>query len=166
MHTTARFARIVAAAAVLATAACEQKLPEHGTLIQNPEPAPALHLTDTAGRPWDLAALHGQLTFVYFGYTHCPDACPTTLTDWARARALLGPSGSAIHFVFVSVDPARDTPEIAAHYAHQFDSTFTGDYGVAHPAGVYFIDKTGLMKFVFAPGSKPAELASDLKLLM
>lgn len=196
MNTTARFTRIVAAAAVLATVACEQKLPEHGTLIQNPEPAPALHVTDAAGRPWDLAAQHGQLTFVYFGYTHCPDACPTTLTDWARARALLGPSGSAIHFVFVSVDPARDTPEIAAHYAHQFDSTFTGlvasaaeldsiktawsfavvhedmpgmkpgDYGVAHPAGVYFIDKTGLMKFVFAPGSKPAELASDLKLLM
>ena len=92
-------------------------------------------------------------------------------------------------------DPPR-VREIAAHYAHQFDSTFTGlvasavqldsiktawsfavehedmpgmkpeDYGVAHPAGVYFIDRAGLMRFVFAPGSKPAELASDLKLLM
>jgi protein SCO1/2 len=196
MNTTARFTRIVAAAAVLATAACDQKPPEHGMLIQNPEAAPALHLTDASGRPWDLAAQHGQLTFVYFGYTHCPDACPTTLTDWARARALLGSKGSAVHMVFVSVDPARDTPEIAARYAHQFDSTFAGlvasgaqldsiktawsfaveheempgmkpdEYGVDHPAGVYFVDGDGRMKFVFAPGSKPAEIASDLKRLM
>ena len=185
-----------AVAATVAVAACTGKPPEHGTLIENPEAAPALHLTDVAGHPFDLAAQHGLKTFVYFGYTHCPDACPTTLTDWARARALLGSKGAAVHFVFVSVDPARDTPEIAAHYARQFDSTFTGlvasgaqldsikaawnfaveredmpgmkpdQYGVAHPAGVYFVDGDGRMPFVFAPGSKPEEIASDLKRLM
>lgn len=183
------------ATAVVVTA-CAGKPPEHGTLIQDPEPAPVLHLTDAGGRPFDLAAQHGRLTFVYFGYTHCPDACPTTLTDWARARALLGPKGAGVHVVFVSVDPARDTPELAAHYARQFDSTFTGlvasaaqldsiktawsfavereempgmkpdEYGVAHPAGVYFVDGDGRMKFVFAPGSKPEEIASDLKRLL
>ena len=193
----APFVRVFVALVAATTVACgAAKPPEHGTLIQNPDPAPALHLTDVSGQPFDLSAQHGRLTFVYFGYTHCPDACPTTLTDWARARALLGSKGAGVHFVFVSVDPARDTPEIAAHYARQFDSTFTGlvasaaqldsikaawnfaveheempgmkpgEYGVAHPAGVYFVDGDGRMKFVFAPGSKPEEIASDLKRLM
>jgi protein SCO1/2 len=185
-----------AAAAVVTLLACRGKPPEHGTLIDDPQPAPVLRLADEQGRPFDLAAQHGQLTFVYFGYTHCPDACPTTLADWARARALLGPIGSRVHLVFVSVDPGRDTPQVARSYARQFDSTFTGfvasaaqlesikaawgfaverdempgmkmgEYGVSHPAGVYFVDGDGRMKFVFAPGSKPAELASDLKRLM
>jgi protein SCO1/2 len=195
MAASAWFARTLTAAAV-AIIACGGKPPEHGTLIEKPEPAPALHLTDAAGHSFDLAAQRGHLTFVYFGYTHCPDACPTTLTDWARARALLGAKGANVHLVFVSVDPERDTPAIAAHYAMQFDSTFTGlvasgaqldsiktawsfavqheempgmkpeDYGVDHPAGVYFVDGDGRLAFVFAPGSKPEEIASDLKRLM
>ena len=187
----------VVAVAAIATFGCSSKPPEHGTLIDSPQAAPLLHLTDAAGRPFDLAAQQGKRTFLYFGYTHCPDACPTTLTDWARAKALLGAQGSAIQFVFVSVDPERDTPQISAAYARQFDSGFIGltaaagaqldsvktswsfaverdempgmkmgEYGVSHPAGVYFIDRDGKFKFVFAPGSKPEELASDLKRLM
>jgi protein SCO1/2 len=196
MNTPRTVLRAFAIAAAVAVTACTAKPPEHGTYIQDPELAPALRLTDAAGHAFDLAAQHGRLTFVYFGYTHCPDACPTTLTDWARAKALLGSKGAGVHMVFVSVDPARDTPEIAAHYARQFDSTFTGlvasaaqldsiktawsfavereempgmkpdAYGVGHPAGVYFVDGDGRMKFVFAPGSKPEEIASDLKRLM
>jgi protein SCO1/2 len=196
MITSRAFRRGLVTAAAVAATACAGKPPEHGTYIQDPEPAPALRLTDGAGHPFDLAAQHGRLTFVYFGYTHCPDACPTTLTDWARAKALLGAKGARVHMVFVSVDPARDTPEIAAHYARQFDTTFTGlvasgaqldsiktawgfavereempgmkpdEYGVGHPAGVYFVDGDGRMKFVFAPGSKPEEIASDLKRLL
>jgi protein SCO1/2 len=145
---------------------------------------------------FDLGARRGGLTFVYFGYTHCPDVCPTTLSDWARARASLGSNGAAVNFVFVSVDPERDTPATVQAYAHQFDSTFVGlvasapqldtiktawgfaveredmpgmkpgEYGVGHPSGVYFIDRDGRMKFVFAPGTKPAELASDMKRLL
>lgn len=187
---------LTAAAAVVLILACRAKPPEHGTLIDDPLPAPALHLADAQGRAFDLAAQHGQLMFVYFGYTHCPDACPTTLTDWARARALLGGSAAKVHFIFVSVDPERDTPEIAQNYARQFDSTFVGlvatpaqvesiksgwsfaveheempgmkmgDYGVSHPAGVYSVDGEDRLRFVFAPGSKPAEIASDLKRLM
>ena len=187
----------VVAVAAFATFGCSSKPPEHGTLIDGPQAAPLLHLTDAAGRPFDLAAQQGKRTFLYFGYTHCPDACPTTLTDWARAKSLLGAQGSAIQFVFVSVDPERDTPQISAAYARQFDSAFIGltaaagaqldsvktswsfaverdempgmkmgEYGVSHPAGVYFIDRDGKFKFVFAPGSKPEELASDLKRLM
>jgi protein SCO1/2 len=197
MMTPPRFVRtLTACAALLIAAACRGKPPEHGTLIEDAQPAPPLHLTDAEGRAFDLAAQRGKLTFVYFGYTHCPDACPTTLTDWARARKLLGDKAQAVHFVFVSVDPERDTPEIAQRYARQFDSTFTGlvattaqlesvknvwgfaverdempgmkmgEYGVSHPAGVYFVDGDGKLKFVFAPGSKPDEIASDLKRLL
>lgn len=197
MMTPARFVRLfTAGAAVLAVLGCAQKPPEHGTIIGDPQPAPPLHLADASGRAFDLAAQRGQPAFVYFGYTHCPDACPTTLTDWARAKALLGASGSRVRFLFVSVDPDRDTPEIAERYARQFDPAFVGlvvpaaqldgiktawgfavdheempgmkpdDYGVSHPAGVFFVDSDGKMKFVFAPGSKPEEIASDLKRLM
>jgi protein SCO1/2 len=197
MMMPARFVRTLSAvAAFLVAGACTGKPPEHGTLIEDAQPAPPLHLTDAQGRAFDLAAQHGKLTFVYFGYTHCPDACPTTLTDWARAKALLGSKASVVNFVFVSVDPERDTPELTAKYARQFDSTFTGlaasaaqletiktvwgfaverdempgmkmgEYGVSHPAGVYFVDGDGKLKFVFAPGSKPDEIASDLKRLL
>jgi protein SCO1/2 len=197
MMTPARVVRtLMAGAAVVTIVACGGKPPEHGTIIDDPQPAPALHLSDGQGRPFDLAAQHGLLTFVYFGYTHCPDACPTTLTDWARARVLLGSKAARVHFVFVSVDPDRDAPDVVRRYAMQFDSTFTGlvattaqvdtikaawgfaverdempgmkadEYGVSHPGGVYFVDGDGRLKFVFAPGSKPAEIASDLKRLM
>jgi protein SCO1/2 len=185
-----------ALAAATLFAACAGKPPEHGTLIDPPQPAPPLHLSFVDGTEFDLAAQHLRLTFVYFGYTHCPDVCPTTLTDWARARALLGGSAAKVHFIFVSVDPARDTPEIAQRYAKQFDSTFVGlvatpaqieriskdwgfaveheempgmkmgEYGVSHPAGVYFVDGENRWRFVFAPETKPAEIASDLKRLM
>jgi len=183
-------------AAVLAAVACGGEPPEHGFAIDPPRPAPALRLADAQGRAFDLAAQHGKLTFVFFGYTHCPDACPTTLTDWARAKALLGPMGSRVQFVFVSVDPDRDTPQVAQNYARQFDPAFTGlvapaaqldsikaawrfsvereempgmkmgEYGVSHPASVFFVDGDGRMRFVFAPGSKPEEIASDLRRLM
>jgi len=187
---------LVAGTAAVLSLACRAKPPEHGMLIVDPQAAPALRLADAQGRPFDLSAQHGRLTFVFFGYTHCPDACPTTLTDWARARALLGPKGEAVHFVFVSVDPGRDSPAEAQRYARQFDPAFTGlaasaaevdsikaawnfaverddmpgmkagEYGVTHPAGVFFIDGDGRMKFVFAPGTTPADLASDLRRLL
>lgn len=197
MMTPAHLLRTFAVTAVAVTAlACRGAPPEHGTPIDDPQPAPALHLTDAQGQAFDLGAQRGQMTFVYFGYSHCPDVCPTTLADWARARALLGPNGATMRFVFVSVDPGRDTPQVAQAYARQFDPAFVGlvaagaqldsikaawnfaverdempgmkmgEYGVSHPAGVYFIDRDGRMKFVFAPGTKPEELASDVKRLM
>ena len=185
-----------AAAAVMLFAACRAEPPEHGILMDPPRPAPALHLSYADGREFDLVAQHLQLTFVYFGYTHCPDACPATLTDWARARAMLGASARKVHFVFVSVDPERDAPEAVQRYARQFDSTFVGlvatpaqvesitrawgfavereqmpgmkmgEYGVSHPAGVYFVDGEDQLRFIFSPGTKSADVASDLKRLM
>jgi protein SCO1 len=191
-----RLCTLAIAAAAFTALGCRREPPQHGMLIVDPQPAPALRLADAQGRAFDLGARKGDITFVYFGYTHCPDVCPTTLGDWARARASLGPKGAAMNFVFVSVDPERDTPAIVQAYAHQFDSSFVGlvasvaqldtikaawgfaveredmpgmkpgEYGVGHPAGVYFIDRDGRMKFIFAPGTKSAELASDMKRLL
>jgi|SRR5579862_2865230 len=175
-------------------AACERKAPQHGMVVTDAQPAPALALRDADGRAFDVAAERGHTVLLYFGYTHCPDVCPATLADFARAHRMLGRDGNRMHFVFVSVDPERDTPAVAASYARQFDSTFTGlaasaadveaikaawgfavakeempgmaGYGVSHPAGVFVIDRDGKLRFVFAPGTTAEDLAADLKLLL
>lgn len=184
----------VLGAAAVAAAACGEQAPLHGTSIPDPRAAPALLLHDSRGQPFDLAAQRGRAVLVYFGYTHCPDVCPATLADFARARRILALKDDRMRFVFVSVDPERDTPAATESYAWQFDSTFIGlaptaaqldtikaawgfavekeavpgtaAYGVTHPAGVFFVDRAGNVRFVFAPGTKSEELAADLKRLL
>lgn len=162
--------------------------------IPDPQTAPALLIHDSRGQAFDLAAERGKAVLVFFGYTHCPDVCPTTLADFARARRILGVKSDRMRFVFVSVDPERDTPAATESYAWQFDSTFVGlaptvaeldtiksawgfavtkeempgmaGYGVSHPAGLFFIDRSGNVRFVFAPGTKGEALAADLKRLL
>lgn len=120
------------AVAALALGACDAIASAthtwHGTLLEPPRPAPALALPSAAGRV-DLAAERGAVTLVFFGYTRCPDVCPTTLADWARARRALGADTSGVRWVFVSVDPARDTPADADAYAKRFAPAFTGVSG-------------------------------------
>ena len=186
--------RPVLLAFACALAACRESTPLHGTAVPGDQVAPALRLHDSRGNAFDLAAERGRTVMVYFGYTHCPDVCPTTLADFAQARRLLGAKRDRLRFVFVSVDPERDTPAGTESYAWQFDSTFVGlaptaaqldtiktawgfavvreempgmsGYGVTHPAGVFLIDRGGRVRFVFAPGTRGEELAADLKRLM
>lgn len=110
----------------------------HGAAYAMPDPAPPLRLTRatlraTANDTFDLAregAGAGRAALVFFGYTHCPDVCPTTLADWARARRLLAaqtPADTArVRFVFVTVDPERDSAAVVARYVAQFDPGFVG----------------------------------------
>ena len=77
-----------------------------GTLSPTRE-APALPLTDQQGQPFDLSALRGKAVLLYFGYTACPDACPTTLSDWIEVKRLLGDRAEQVAFVMVTVDPER-----------------------------------------------------------
>lgn len=105
----------------------------HGTRIATPFREPDLTLTDTSGRPVNLIkATQGKLTLVYFGYTHCPDVCPTTIADLAGALRLLPPAQrDRIAVVFVSSGPWRDTPKVIKAWLAPFDSSFiglTGDY--------------------------------------
>jgi len=105
----------------------------HGTRISTPFREPDLTLTGTAGRPVNLLkATEGKLTLVYFGYTHCPDVCPTTMADLAGALRLLTPAQRArIAVVFISSDPWRDTPKHLKSWLASFNPSFiglTGDY--------------------------------------
>ncbi len=134
-------------------------------------PAPALQLTDQGGRPFDLASLRGTPVFVYFGYTHCPDVCPTTLVD---LRTAIAASGVPARVVFVSVDPARDTPAALKTYLDAYKAGFIGltgtadqiaavakawgvgyqadspdakgDYAVTHTAEAFLVDGAGMLR--------------------
>ena len=151
-------------------------------LLPHPQPLTAFALTDHKGRVFDLASLKGKWSFVVFGFTHCPDVCPTTLVTLARARDKIvkntaGPDD--VQFVFVSVDPGRDTPDKLAHYVEHFDRSFlgvTGDnaqignlagqlrapyevgsapgvenYPVFHTAAIFLLDPRARYHAVFTP---------------
>jgi protein SCO1 len=122
-----RTALVVAALAALAPlAACDDMRPYNGLVYDSLEPAPALALGAPGGRTFDLAGERGKVVLVFFGYTRCPDVCPTTLADWAKVKRALGTRADRVRFVFVSVDPERDTPEATHRYAQRFDPAFVG----------------------------------------
>ena len=102
------------------------------TLFPDPKPLTAFALTDHQNRVFDLASLKGKWSFLFFGYTHCPDVCPTTLAVLARARDNIAKNtvgAEDIQFVFVSVDPNRDTASKLRQYVEYFDATFLGVTG-------------------------------------
>lgn len=187
--------RLWVVAVTVGVAACRDAAPLQGVVLDPATEAPAVRIADADGRVFDLASERGEHTVVlYFGYTHCPDMCPTMLADWARARQMLGPAADRIRWVFVSVDPGRDTPKIARDYARQFDSTFVGlspspaqldsltrawgfmvelegdpatsdTYTVAHPASAYVVDRAGRLREKFPFVMKAEQMASDLRQL-
>lgn len=178
--------------ALVAAAACGE--PMRGVEIQDPDPAPPLEFTAFDGSKVDLAADKGKVVLVYFGYTHCPDVCPTTMSDWARAKRTLGDKADGVRWIFVSMDPDRDTPELAQAYARQFDPAFVGvtgteaelsalksawkiaaypegdtrenNYTVAHPAYTFVVDRSGRLRYLYEPGVRGEELAEDLRKLL
>ncbi len=183
----------LAVAAALWLSACSGQI-KQGVVIEDPEPAPALAFTAADGQRFDLAAQQGKVVLLYFGYTHCPDVCPTTLSDWARAKRALGADSARVRFVFLSMDPDRDTPELAQRYARQFDASFvgltgttaeledlkqrwsiaaypegdprSGTYTVAHPAHTFVVDRQGRLRVLFRPGTPGDALAQDLRQLL
>lgn len=99
-----------------------------GIVLGTPLPKPAITLTDTTGHPFDLVQrTAGKLTLLYFGYTHCPDVCPTTIAGLAATLRLLTPAQRAkISVVFVTTDPNRDTPAVLKAWLGQYSPTFIG----------------------------------------
>jgi protein SCO1/2 len=136
----------------------------------------------------------GKLVAVFFGYTQCPDVCPTTLQQLVEAKRLLGPDGDKLQGLFVSVDPARDTPEILKAYTGAFDPSFIAlrgsddetaaaakefkifyrkaegatpqAYTIDHTAATYVLDTQGKPRLYVRHGTPAADLAADLKLLL
>ena len=146
----------------------------------------AFSLTDFDGKPRALADYHGKVVLLSFGYTHCPDVCPTTLAKFAEARRLLGVDADRVQGLFVSIDPERDTAELLRAYVPAFDATFVGLRGteaqtdaatrafhanyqiiqykgstlVDHTASTYIIDANGRPR-VITPYDQPAQLLAD-----
>src|SRR5438046_10029303 len=106
------------------------------TLFPDPKPLTAFALTDDKNRVFDLASLKGKLSFLFFGFTYCPDVCPTTLAVLARVRDNLAKNTAGaedLQFVFVSVDPNRDTASKRGQYVEYVDANFLGVTGGKAP---------------------------------
>jgi protein SCO1 len=97
-----------------------------GTLLDPPKELADFTLTDQTGAPLSLQDLRGRPALVFFGYTNCPDVCPLTLAEWKKVKQDLGDAAGDIAFVFISVDPARDTPEVVGRFLQGYDPSFTG----------------------------------------
>ena len=180
---------------LLALTACRER-PWHGIVLDPASAAPPISIVGTLADPstrFELAAAKGSVVLLYFGYTHCPDVCPTVLSTWARAKRALGGDSAGVRFVFVSVDPQRDTPALAVAYARQFDKAFVGtaptetelkrfvrdwgiaayaesdprtnDYTVAHPAHTYVVDADGRLRLMIPAGVTSDDLAEDIRRL-
>ncbi len=106
---------------------------ERATLFEAPRPLPRSRSWTRPGGHSDRKRLRGHWTFLFFGFVNCPDVCPTTLATLAEARRIVAdlPMGEQPAVVLVSVDPARDTPEVLGHYVAHFDPSFTGVTGEA-----------------------------------
>jgi protein SCO1 len=189
------FRRSLLLAGVLALAACsETKTAFSGIDITGADYATGFSLTDHNGQPRTLADFKGKAVVVFFGFTQCPDVCPTSMVEMAEARRLLGADGERLQGLFISIDPERDTPEIMKEYMASFDPSFLalyaapGDlpalaksyriyykkvegktptsYSMDHSAGSYVYDPQGRIRLYHRYGSGAAALAGDVKRLL
>jgi len=151
-------------------------------------------LTDHTGKPRTLADYRGKAVVVFFGYTQCPDVCPTTLATLAETMKKLGPDADKVQVLFITVDPERDKPELLSHYVPAFDPRFVGlsgdaaatekvakefkviyqkqpgatpaSYTVDHSAGVFVFDPQGRLRVYASHGQGPDVFAHDLRELL
>lgn len=156
--------------------------------------ARAFDLPDADGRRRTLAEFAGKVVVVFFGFTHCPDVCPTTLIELAQVKKALGPDGAKVQGVFITVDPERDTPELLRAYVNNFGADFVGlrgtmeetkdtakhfkvlfakvpgktegSYTVEHTAASYVFDTRGRLRLYTRYGSGAEALTHDLKILL
>lgn len=168
----------------------DQNYAFHGVLIDPPAPAPDFTLTDQFGNPYVLRAQQGKVVLIFFGYTYCPDVCPITLSEYKKIKAQLGKQAEHVQFVYITVDPERDTSERMRIYLENFDPSFVGltgesqdlekvwnDYGVYqqrqdsgsaagylidHSARIYAIDKEGRWRLNYPFGMEPERIAQDV----
>jgi protein SCO1 len=151
-------------------------------------------MPDHTGKMRTLADLKGKAVVVFFGYTQCPDVCPTTMAEMANVMQQLGPLSDKVQVLFVTVDPERDTPELLSKYVPAFDQRFLGlvgdkaatekmakefrvfyqkvqgkepgSYTMDHTAGSYIFDPQGRLRLFVRHGQGPEPIAHDLKLLL
>ncbi|MGQ9482621.1 SCO family protein [Chloroflexus sp.] len=166
-----------------------------GTVLEPPNPAPEIPLIDQFGNEFRLSDYRGKIVLVFFGFTHCPDICPTALGDLKQVMEKLGNDATKVQVVFVSVDPERDTPALMQRYLAAFNPTFLGlngdrtvleqvykNYGVTaikrelpnsglgytidHSGYIYAIDQVGNWRLLWAHGTPVDDIVSDVQALL
>jgi protein SCO1/2 len=183
------------AGAALTLAACSESAPPFaGIDITGADYATGFSLTDHTGQPRTLADFKGKAVAIFFGFTQCPDVCPTSMAEMAEAKRLLGPDGDRFQGLFISIDPERDTPEIMREYMASFDPSFLALYAAAdalpevaksfriyykkvpgptptsytmdHSAGSYVYDPKGRVRLYHRYNSGAPALSGDVKRLL
>lgn len=176
-------------------AGCGQSGPSfHSVDITGADYGKGFALTDHYGVARTLADYKGKVVTLFFGFTHCPDVCPTSLSTMRQALSLLGSDASRVQVLFVTLDPERDTTELLANYVPKFDPSFVGlrgdaaataavakdykifyqkvagstpdSYTLDHSAGTYVHDTQGHLRLFIRHGETPQNIADDLKLLL
>ena len=193
--------RLILGAALLgalALAGCDRAGPAPGGFtaidITGAEYARDFDLPDANGQRRTLADFKGRVVVVFFGFTHCPDVCPTTMIELAEVKKALGPDGARVQGVFITLDPQRDTPELLRAYLGNFDPSFValrgsaeetaalaktfkifyakvpgkteGNYTIDHTAASFVFDPQGKVRLYTRYGSGAEALKSDLRLLL
>ncbi len=163
------------------------------TTYDPPKPINDFTLTGNDGQSLSLSDLRGKPLLVYFGYTHCPDICPTTLANFERIKTQLGDQADQVNFLMVSIDGARDTPQQMKSFMSAFDSSFIGmtgseaevrpvaedfnlyfhanteegaDYSVDHTAAVFLLDQDSNLRTLFSYGTDPGVIVTRLQDLL
>jgi protein SCO1/2 len=178
---------------LLFMASCQSPHEFAGAELSAPHPAPDIEL-ESADGPVSLHDLKGKYTFVYFGYTFCPDICPTTLATLKNVKENLGENASEIEVVMITVDPERDDAESLANYVGYFDSSFIGlsgeqeiideigepfglfyekhegsvatGYLIDHTARTYLLDRDSNTIVAYPHGASAEDIAEDLEHLI
>lgn len=173
---------------------CSEPPRFHSTDISMVDWGKDFSLTDHNGKARHLADFRGKVVVLFFGYTQCPDVCPTTLASMRDAIGLMGEDGARVQVLFASLDPTRDTPELLAQYVPAFNPSFlglwgdestiaalakdfkvfyvkqpgssSGAYSIDHSTGSYAYDPQGRLRLLVRHGETPVNIAADLKLLL
>ncbi|WP_371766196.1 SCO family protein [Massilia sp.] len=190
---------VAACALTVSLAACDklpgkQKESFQNTDVTGLDYAKGFTLTDHTGKPRTLADFKGKAVVVFFGYTQCPDVCPTTMAEMATVMQKLGPLADQVQVLFVTLDPERDTQELLANYVPAFDKRFLGlrgtpeqtaktakefkvfyskvpgtdpgSYTIDHTAGSYVFDRDGRLRLFIRHGQGPDPIVHDLRQLL
>ena len=189
------FGAFALALSLVGLSACSEPKPAFKAVdITGADYAKELNLSDQNGQVRKLKDFSGKLVVVFFGYTQCPDVCPTTMQELAEVKRLLGPDGDKLQAVFVTVDPERDTTELLKSYVENFDASFVAlrptqeqlpaiakefkiyfkrvegktptSYTMDHSAGSYTFDTQGRVRLFNRYGMGAQALADDFKLLL
>ena len=189
-----------ACALTVSIAACDklpgkqQQVAFQNTDVTGLDYAKGFALTDHTGKPRTLADFKGKVVVVFFGYTQCPDVCPTTMAEMASVMQKLGPLADQVQVLFITLDPERDTQQLLASYVPAFDKRFIGlrgtpeqtaktakefkvfyakvpgsdpnGYTIDHTAGSYVFDRDGRLRLFIRHGQGPDPIVHDLRQLL